>query len=112
MGEGFTARIDALQAPSSTAGQAIGQITEVIQRIGDYTTTIASAVEEQTVTTAEMSRSVAEAATSSGDVARTVSGVAEIASTTADAANATQQAAADLTTMATDLTNLVNGFRH
>ena len=48
-------------APSSgTATEAIREITEVIQQIGDYTTTIASAVEEQTATTAEMSRSVAE----------------------------------------------------
>ncbi|MFC4071191.1 methyl-accepting chemotaxis protein [Actinoplanes subglobosus] len=110
--EEITGRIGAIQESSDSAAVAIGDITQVIQRIGDYTTTIASAVEEQTATTGEMSRSVAEAATSSGEVARTVSGVAEVATATADGARATQQAAADLTRLAGDLTNLVGGFRH
>jgi methyl-accepting chemotaxis protein len=110
--EEITVRIGNIQSSSSTAGQAISQITSVIQQIGDYTTTIASAVEEQTATTQEMSRSVAEAATSSGDVARTVSGVAEVASATADGAKSTQQAATDLAHMANELTSLVAGFRH
>ncbi|MEU4424932.1 methyl-accepting chemotaxis protein [Actinoplanes sp. NPDC024001] len=110
--EEITERIGAIQVSSDSAAAAIGEITQVIQRIGDYTTTIASAVEEQTATTGEMSRSVADAATSSGEVARTVSGVAEVAAATADGARATQQAAVDLTRLAGDLTNLVGGFRH
>ncbi|MBO3741593.1 methyl-accepting chemotaxis protein [Actinoplanes flavus] len=110
--EEITERIAAIQESSGSAATAIGEITQVIQRIGDYTTTIASAVEEQTATTGEMSRSVADAATSSGDVARTVSEVAEVAAATADGARATQQAAGELTRLAGDLTNLVGGFRH
>ncbi len=110
--EQITARIGAIQASSATAGRAIGQISQVITKVGDYTTTIASAVEEQTATTAEMTRTVTEAAASSGDVAHTVSGVAEVASATADGAKATQQAADDLTKLAGDLTGLVNTFRY
>ncbi|KHD74475.1 hypothetical protein MB27_28565 [Actinoplanes utahensis] len=110
--EDITARITAIQTSSDAAATAIAEITGVIARIGDYTTTIASAVEEQTATTAEMSRSVAEAATNSGDVARTVSSVAGIASATAASAQATQRAAAGLTAMAGDLSQLVSGFRH
>ena len=110
--EQITARISAIQNSTGSAAGAIGEITEVIGRIGDYTTTIASAVEEQTATTAEMSRSVAEAATNSSEVARTVSGVAEVAAATADGAKATQQAAVDLTRLASDLTRLVDSFRH
>ncbi|GAA1622233.1 methyl-accepting chemotaxis protein [Actinoplanes couchii] len=110
--EEITERIAAIQESSASAAAAIGEITLVIEQIGDYTTTIASAVEEQTATTGEMSRSVSEAATSSGDVARTVSGVAEVASAAADGALATQRAATDLTRLAGDLTVLVGGFRH
>ncbi|MFI1988541.1 methyl-accepting chemotaxis protein [Actinoplanes sp. NPDC020271] len=110
--EEITARITAIQASSTSATSAISEITEVIQRIGDYTTTIASAVEEQTATTGEMSRSVAEAASSSGEVAATVTGVAEVAAATAEGARTAQQAAADLTRLAGDLTDLVGGFRH
>ncbi|GAA0559204.1 methyl-accepting chemotaxis protein [Paractinoplanes ferrugineus] len=110
--EEITARIGAIQASSGSAAVAINEITQVIQQIGDYTTTIASAVEEQTATTGEMSRAVADAATNSGNVARTVSGVAEVAAATADGAQATQQAAADLTRLASDLSSLVGTFRH
>ena len=110
--EEITSRIGGIQSSSDSAAHAINEITEVIHQINDYTTTIASAVEEQTATTAEMSRSVADAATSSSEVARTVSGVARIATTTADAAQATQQAATDLTRLSGELTTLVNGFRH
>jgi methyl-accepting chemotaxis protein len=110
--EEITSRIGAIQASSSSAAVAINEITEVIQRIGDYTTTIASAVEQQTATTGEMSRTVAEAATSSGAVATTVSQVADVASSTADGANITQQAAADLNRLADEITTIVNSFRH
>ena len=110
--EEITARIGAIQNSSGAAGQAISEIAGVIGQIGDYTTTIASAVEEQTATTGEMSRTVSEAATSSGQVVQTVSGVAEVAAATADGARATQQAAIDLTRLAGDLTLVVNGFRH
>jgi methyl-accepting chemotaxis protein len=110
--EEITARIAAIQASSADAVHAISEITSVIARIGDYTTTIASAVEQQTATTSEMSRSVAESATSSGDVARTVANVADVAGATADGAQATQRAAADLTRLAADLTALVGSFRH
>ena len=57
--------IQAIQADTSGAVEAIGQISSVIAQINDYQTTIASAVEEQTATTNEMSRSVGEAATGS-----------------------------------------------
>ncbi|MFI7601669.1 methyl-accepting chemotaxis protein [Actinoplanes sp. NPDC049681] len=110
--EEITARIANIQASSGSAAQAIGEITEVIRLVGDYTTTIASAVEEQTATTSEMGRQVGDAAHSSGEVARTVSGVAEVAGATADGARATQQAAAELTRLAADLTGLVADFRH
>ncbi|MEV6342531.1 methyl-accepting chemotaxis protein [Actinoplanes sp. NPDC051851] len=110
--EEITARISAIQVSSESATVAIGEITDVIQRIGDYTTTIASAVEEQTATTGEMSRSVADAASSSSQVARTVTGVADVASATAEGARSTQQAAADLTRLAGDLSTLVGGFKH
>jgi methyl-accepting chemotaxis protein len=64
--EQITARIAAIQDSSTAAAAAIGEIANVITRIGDYTTTIASAVEEQPATTAEVSRNVTEAATKSG----------------------------------------------
>jgi methyl-accepting chemotaxis protein len=110
--EEITVRIGAIQGSSGHAAAAIVEINDVIQRISDYTTTIASAVEQQTATTGEMSRTVAEAAGHSGDVARSVSAVAAVATSTAHAAQTTQQAAGDLSNLAGDLNDLVRGFRH
>ncbi|WP_328468073.1 methyl-accepting chemotaxis protein [Actinoplanes sp. NBC_00393] len=110
--EQITARISAIQASSDSAATAIGEIAHVVNQIGDYTTTIASAVEEQTATTAEMSRTVTEAAGNSGDVARTITGVAQVAASTADGARSTQQAAANLSQLAAELSGLVGAFRY
>ena len=61
---------------------AIGEIAGIIGQINDTQTTIASAVEEQTATTNEMSRNVAEAATGSTEIAQNITGVARSASDT------------------------------
>ena len=54
--EDISQRIEAIQGDTAGAVEAIGQIAEIIGQINDYQTTIASAVEEQTATTNEMSR--------------------------------------------------------
>ncbi|SNR67408.1 methyl-accepting chemotaxis protein [Actinoplanes regularis] len=107
----ITSRIAAIQASSGTATEAISEITQVIQQISDYTTTIASAVEEQTATTSEMSRSVADVAANSGSLAGTVAHVAQVATATADGASSTQQAAVDLTRLSNELASIVSRFR-
>ena len=110
--EQITTRITAIQVSSASAAEAIGEIAHVIDRISDYTTTIASAVEQQTATTAEMSRTVSDAAADSSHVAASITGVADMAASTAGVAATTQQAAADLTALAADLTGLVRAFRY
>ena len=60
--EDIARRVEAIQGDTAGAVAAIGRISEVIGPINDYQLTIASAVEEQTATTNEMSRTVAEAA--------------------------------------------------
>ncbi|WP_228372921.1 methyl-accepting chemotaxis protein [Demequina subtropica] len=72
-------RVSAIQEDTGGAVDAIGEISEIVKQINDFQLTIASAVEEQTATTAEMSRGVAEAATGSGDIASSISGVAQAA---------------------------------
>lgn len=84
------------------------QTAEATEQI---TARIASAVERQTATTSEMTRTVQGAAISSADVAGTITGVADIASETAGGARTTQQAAANLSDLAADLTRLVGAFR-
>lgn len=73
-------RVEAIRTDTAAAARSITEITGIIATIDDYQMTIASAVEEQTATTAEMGRSVGEAATGSGEIAANITGVAEAAS--------------------------------
>jgi methyl-accepting chemotaxis protein len=82
--EDIARRVEAIQADTGGAVAAIDQIARIITQINDYQLTIASAVEEQTATTTEMSRGVAEAATSAGEIATTITAVATAATTSAD----------------------------
>ncbi len=110
--EDIARRVQAIQADTAGAVTAIDQVTQVIARISDYQTTIASAVEEQTATTAEMSRSVTEAAAGTGQIAANITGVAEAANTTSHSVTESQQSAADLARMSSDLSALVGTFRY
>ncbi|RLV47088.1 methyl-accepting chemotaxis protein, partial [Nocardioides mangrovicus] len=80
--EDIARRVEAIQGDTTGAVEAMGQISAIITSINDYQLTIASAVEEQTATTNEMSRNVAEASSGSGDIANNIDGVADAANTT------------------------------
>ncbi|MCB2412910.1 methyl-accepting chemotaxis protein [Demequina sp. TTPB684] len=86
--EDVARRVEAIQQDTGSAVKAIAEITDIVKEINDFQMTIASAVEEQTATTNEMSRGVTEAATGSGDIALNISAVASSAS---DASNVLEQ---------------------
>jgi hypothetical protein len=86
---------------------AIAQIGKIINQINDIQNTIASAVEEQTATTAEIARSVNEAAVGSREIAQNVMGVAQAASSTTEGAANTKGSADELAKMAAELQSLV-----
>jgi methyl-accepting chemotaxis protein len=109
--EDIERRVQAIQADTEGAVAAIAQIAAIIDQINDTQTTIASAVEEQTATTNEMSRNVAEAALGSQDIAANISGVARAAAEATTGAANTAQAADELARMAAELQQLVGRFR-
>jgi len=100
-------KIEAIQGDTKGAVQAIAEISTVINQINDISNNIASAVEEQTVTTNEIGRNVTEAAKGTGDIAKNISGVASAARETTQAANDTQKASQALTELAVQLQGLV-----
>ncbi|MFI6075644.1 methyl-accepting chemotaxis protein [Actinoplanes sp. NPDC051343] len=110
--EEITGRITAIQAISGTAATAISEIVQVISTIGDYTTSIASAVEEQTATTNEMSRGISDAAGNSILVSESISDVASVAATASANARNAMAAVADLNRLAAEVTTTVNTFRY
>jgi methyl-accepting chemotaxis protein len=104
-------KIEAIQADTKGAVQAIGEISAIINQINDISNSIAAAVEEQTVTTNEIGRSVTEAAKGVGDIAKNIGGVAEAARNTTQGAGETLKAAQELSQMAARLQALVSEFR-
>jgi len=108
--EDIGALIVAIQRDTDQAVVAIAEISEVIERISGYQSTIASAVQQQSATTAEMNRGVGEAASGTSDIAHTIAAVAGTTGSTREAASETQAAAAELTQLAHQLRGLVARF--
>jgi methyl-accepting chemotaxis protein len=108
----ITAKVTNIQSDAAKAAHAITQITQVIEQINNLQTTIASAVEEQTATTNEMSRNIAQAATGSGEIAANISAVAGAAASTRAGVDEAHVAAAELARMSTDLQTLVLQFQY
>jgi methyl-accepting chemotaxis protein len=104
-------RVAALQTDTGAAVTAIERIADVIGRINDIQATIASAVEEQTATTNEMSRSLGGVVDASSQIARAAEQVAAEADRATAGATATGQAAKDLAGTATELRGFLDQFR-
>jgi methyl-accepting chemotaxis protein len=110
--EDIARRVQAIQGDTTAAVTAIEEISAIVAQISDRQTTIASAVEEQTATTNEMSRSVGEAASGSGQIADNIVGVSSAAGATTQALAQTRTAVDELSRMAADLRTTVGTFTY
>jgi methyl-accepting chemotaxis protein len=108
--EDISQKIEAIQSDTRGAVTAIGQIGNIINQINDIQNTIASAVEEQTATTNEMSRNVTEGAKGTEDIAKNITGVAQAAQDTSAGAVKALGAAKALAGMAAELERLVSSL--
>jgi methyl-accepting chemotaxis protein len=108
--EDISQKIEAIQGDTTGAVSAIAQISNVIAQINDIQNTIASAVEEQSATTNEISRNLAEAAKGGMEITRNIEGVAEAARSTTSAATDTHKSAQSLEGLAAELQGLVAQF--
>ncbi|MEU4419883.1 methyl-accepting chemotaxis protein [Actinoplanes sp. NPDC024001] len=104
-------RVEAIQSDTANAVAAIGEISQIIARINDYQLTIASAVEEQTATTGEMSRSVGDAAQGSTEIASTITGVAAAAQSTTSTLTEASGTATELAGISAELQRVIGRFR-
>ncbi len=104
-------KIMAIQTDTKGAVEAIGTISGVISQVNDISGTIATAVEEQSATTNEMTRNVADAAKGSEEITHNIAGVAEAARGTSSSAQESQKAANELAEMAVQLRSLVGQFK-
>ena len=105
-------KIDAIQSDTRGAVDAILQIGAIINQINDFQGTIASAVEEQTATTNEMSRNLVEVAKGSVDIADNISSLTQAAAGTSRGAADTLKSSEDSARMAAELQSLVSRFTY
>jgi len=104
-------KIDKIQGDTKAAVVAIGEISGLINKINDVSSTIAAAVEQQTSTTNEIGRNVSEAAKGTGEITRNIATVANAANRTTTGALETQKAAVSLNEMAALLQRLMSQFK-
>jgi len=123
--EDIRQRIEGIQQATGGAVQSIGEISRVIKNVNDVSRSIASAVEEQTITTREIARNVAETSTAashvSENIAQSVSASQEVSSNiagvntnaqqTSESATHTKSAGDDLSKLAEELLGIVSKFR-
>ncbi len=109
--EDISQKIAAIQSDTKGAVDAIATIGAIINQINDISSTIATAVEEQSATTNEMSRNVTEAAKGSTEITNNISGVSQAAQGTSSSAQESLKAAQQLAQMSTQLRGLVEQFR-
>ncbi|HTH96921.1 MAG TPA: HAMP domain-containing methyl-accepting chemotaxis protein [Stellaceae bacterium] len=105
-------QIAEIQTLTGSTVTAIGSIGGTIIRMSDIAMAIASAIEEQAATTAEIARSVTEAARGTEDVSRNIGVVHEASSSTGEAATQILDAAGDLSDRAMHLNEEVATFLH
>lgn len=118
-------RIEGIQQSTGKAIASIREISEVVEKVNMVASTIASAVEEQNVTTREMARHIGETAQSAEGVSTAVvntsrstkdiaSGISEVElviGRTADSANGSQHQGQQLLAMAEEMLQLVGQFQ-
>ncbi|WP_328291760.1 methyl-accepting chemotaxis protein [Kineococcus sp. NBC_00420] len=109
--EDISKRVATIQSDTTGAVTAISSISEVIARINDLQTTIASAVEEQTATTSEMSRSIGDAAHGAERITSGIDGVSAATDATDRSVVATRTAADEVSGVSEQLRALVGRFR-
>jgi methyl-accepting chemotaxis protein len=123
--EDIRKRIEAIQGSSGQAVKSVGDISEIIAQVNELSRTIASAVEEQSITTKEIAKNVAESSKAADDVARgvtesaeaskeiskTIVGVDQAAKQAAQGATETQSAGTALSDMAEQFQELVAQFK-
>lgn len=100
-----------IQSGTQDAVKAIAEIVAVIERIREVQTSIAGAVEEQSATMAEISRSSNQAAAGSARIAGSIDEVSGVAQDSAKTAQGSADSVRELVRLAGELEALVSQFK-
>ncbi len=103
-------QVQAVQASTQEAVQAITGIGSTIARIHEISTIIAAAVEEQGAATNEIARNVAEASAGTGEVTSNIAAVNEVARETGHSATHVLRATSELNSQSNHLKSVIESF--
>jgi methyl-accepting chemotaxis protein len=123
--EDIRGRIGRIQSSTNEAITSVSEFGTVIRQVNELSRSIASAVEEQSITTSQIARNmtetsnavqqvssgVAQSATASHEITRSIADVDVVARQTAQGAEQTKVAGSDLHGLAGQLTELVGQFK-
>ncbi len=118
-------RIEHIQSSTQDAVSSISEISEVVNSVNELARTIASAVEEQSITTKQISqdisetasaaevvaRGVDESATASGEITQNICEVDRVLSETVQGAGLSQESGEELARLAANLRSVVARFK-
>ena len=108
--EEIAQQIAGIQTQTKEAVKSIEEISSITKNISEISTTVLTAVEEQTLATGEIARNIQQASSGTMEVSNNISGVQKAANETGAAATQTLQAASSLAEMAGKLEQEVTGF--
>ncbi|MCG8689967.1 MAG: cache domain-containing protein [Minwuiales bacterium] len=108
--EEIGAQVSGIQEATTDASKAIGAMGDVINKIDEVASSIASAVEEQTAATQEIARSVQETSNGTQQVAANLAGVTDVAAETGNAASQVLTATGELSQQSDVLRREVDQF--
>lgn len=103
----ITNKINAIQTDTKDAVQAIGEISKAVESLNGLSAVVATAVEEQTATTNEISRVVIESKKGVDNIVSSIKTVSQAATTTSANSTQTVDATRGLSTLAEGLLALV-----
>ncbi len=108
--ENISRQIEKIQQDSTAAIDAITRITKIIEDVNNVSMTIASAVEQQTATTAEMGRSVTEASSGASSLSQQVASFASMAAGASTELRKLSEDVKDLDTQVNELNTEMHKF--
>lgn len=103
-------RIENILSNTTDSTNVIQHVKETINEINSISTTIATAIEQQSTTTAEMIKNLGTASAGVENVTETIGHVAKAAKNTSNRAEETQKTSQKLSIMAVELQELVEKF--
>jgi methyl-accepting chemotaxis protein len=113
--EGITAQVAAIQDSTREAVDTIKGIGEIIDKMAEIATTVASAVEEQGAATAEIARNIQEAAAGTQEVSSHIVGVSaaagESGQTAADVLSSTERLTAESDALSSEVDRFLSRIK-